>query len=107
MTLITTLEDISSGLETKSWMRLNDPIHDYRLERRGDMTIIHADSEAALKWCYEHLPEELDRHDARGFGVETKFIEIITTSMDRDKLMSDIDVAEAEEELVKQAWANE
>jgi len=74
--------------------------HDFHTVSEGEYTVIHAVSEKSRDWCYDNLPEQLDRVGATGFRVETKWIDIITDSMRHDGLVD----GDAEEELTREQW---
>lgn len=61
---------------------------DYELENHITRWILTPVSEAALQWCYYHLPQDLPRYGAHGFVIDRDDIEGIVAAMDRDRLMS-------------------
>lgn len=77
--------------------------HDFHTECEGEYTVLYADSAAALYWCYDNLPQALDRIDLRGFRVETRWIDIITDSMRHDRLVD----GDAEEQLLQESMAQQ
>ena len=97
-----TLADIGAGLNpTGSGFGIYKKQHDFRIQPEGNLCIIWADSEAALLWCYDNLPEEVDRWCANGFAIETRYIEPVVAGMERDGLTMNSD---AEEELTREQW---
>ncbi len=74
------------------------PQWDYELENHITKWVITPVSEAGLQWCYAHLPEHTPRYGARGFIVEAEYINQIVRHMTRDKLMSDREYDQAQEE---------
>ncbi len=77
--------------------------YDFHVTCEGDMSVIWADTDVALKWCYENLPEGIDRR-TRGFVVESTYVGIITQGMRRADL---VDESDAEEELSREHWAHQ
>lgn len=69
------------------------------LDTTDDRKIVYAASEAALQWCYAHLPEDCPRWRDTGFIVDGDVGRILN-HMDRDKLV-DRRYAEAKEQ---EAW---
>ncbi len=74
------------------------PTWDFEIENHINLFIITPVSEAALQWCYAHLPEDCPRWGARGHVVEHSFIEPIVAHMRRDHLMTPEDYERAMEE---------
>ena len=74
------------------------PTWDFELENHISLWIVTPVSEAALQWCYAHLPEDCPRWGARGHVIEHRYIEPIVAHMRRDKLMLPEDYTQAMEE---------
>ena len=74
------------------------PEHDFELFDHGSIWIFFPISEAALQWCYKHLPEDCPRWGAKGFAIEHRYIEDIVAGARRDNLMSERDYEDAQEE---------
>lgn len=74
------------------------PQHDFTLEDYVSIFIFTPVSEAALQWCYAHLPEDCPRWGSRGFAIEHRYIEDIVRGARRDGLMSVTDYEQAMEE---------
>lgn len=74
------------------------PTWDFELENHIDLWIITPVSEAALQWCYCHLPVDCPRWGARGHVIEADYVRPIIAHMRRDKLMSPEDYEQAEQE---------
>ena len=66
-------------------------LFDYRIIRRGGMTVIDPCSEAALQWLYAHLPPDCPRWGSEGHVVESKYVGEVLEAMARDKLLSEDD----------------
>ena len=66
-------------------------LFDYRIIRRGGMTVIDPCSEAALQWCYRFLPADCPRWGSVGHVVETKYASEILEAMAQVKLLSEDD----------------
>jgi hypothetical protein len=71
-------------------------------EISGDRSVFYPESEAGLQWAYFSLPEDLDRHGAKGFIVETKWIDLIARSARNAGLTMLDDLQNLETE--KQNW---
>ena len=83
------------------------PQFDFDLENHGSIVIIDCYSEAALQWCYYHLPEDCPRWGAKGFAIEANYVADIILAMEVDNLMSRAAYERAmEEEQLLQAQAN-
>ncbi len=74
------------------------PNEDFTVRDEGSIFIFNAVSNAALQWCYKHLPEDCPRWGARGFAIEHRYIGDIVEGARRDNLMSRADYVEAMEE---------
>lgn len=62
---------------------------DYVINRQGSITVIDCLSEAALQWCYRHLPEDCPRWGARGFAIEWRFAADIIKGMGQEHELAD------------------
>jgi hypothetical protein len=63
---------------------------DFAVQRLNDVEkIICAHSEAALQWCYCHLPADIPRYRSHGFVVENAYVEQVITRMERDGLIDE------------------
>jgi len=60
---------------------------DFTVNHQG--TVIDPVSNAALQWCYYHLPEDCPRWGRVGFAIETRYVADILAGMRRDGLMSE------------------
>lgn len=74
------------------------PEHDFELEGHGSLVIFDPISEAALQWCYAHLPEDCPRFSTRAFLIESEHIKGVVGGARRDGLMLPVDYQEAMEE---------
>lgn len=79
------------------------PEHDFELYDHGSIWIFWPVSNAALQWCYAHLPEDAPRWGAKGYAVEHRYIGNIVLGAKRDGLMSEIDYNLAQEEAANLA----
>ena len=66
-------------------------LFDYRILRRGGMTVIDPCSEACLQYLYRFLPEDCPRWGSEGFVIESKYIGEILEHMAVNKLLSEDD----------------
>jgi len=71
---------------------------DYELENHITLWIFTPVSEAALQWCYAHLPANAPRWGAKGFVIEARYINEIVKGATRDGLMSPEEYEHAMEE---------
>jgi hypothetical protein len=78
------------------------PEHDVEVEDHGTIFIFTPISEAALQWCYRHLPKDAPRWGLNGYVVEHRFIDDIVEGARRDKLLTkeDYDNMMAEEQAL-------
>lgn len=86
------------------------PQHDFDLENHITTVVLDCYSNAALQWCYKHLPEDCPRWGATGFVIESHYIEGIILAMEVDGLMSRTayDWAMAEEQELQHAqWSEQ
>ena len=74
------------------------PEHDFELEDHLTTVIFDPISDAALQWCYAHLPEDCPRFGTRGFIIESEHIKGVVGGACRDGLMSVLDYVTAMEE---------
>lgn len=74
------------------------PTWDFETENHIDLIIFEPISEAALQWCYAHLPVDCPRFGARGFLIEAEHIKGVVGGARRDDLMSQDDFLLAMEE---------
>ena len=74
------------------------PEWDFELENHQSLWIFTPVSEAALQWCYAHLPDDCPRWGAKGFVIEHRYIENIVRGARNDKLMLPEDYKQAMEE---------
>lgn len=74
------------------------PEHDFEILDHGSIIIFTPISNAALQWCYKHLPESAPRHGRVGYVVEPRYIDDIVAGARRDGLMSEEDFIWAMEE---------
>ena len=74
------------------------PTWDFELENHIDLVIFEPISEAALQWCYAHLPKDCPRFGARGFLIETEHIKGVVGGARRDNLMTEDDFIRGMEE---------
>ena len=74
------------------------PEHDFELEDHGTLVIFDPISEAALQWCYAHLPEDCPRFSTSAFLIEQEHIKGVVGGARRDRLMSRQDYIDAMEE---------
>lgn len=83
------------------------PQHDFEVADHGSLVVIFAESTAATKWLYQHLPEDCPRWGANGFAIERRFVAPILEHMDRDGLMSraEFDAAMAEQQDMLRQWS--
>lgn len=72
---------------------------DFELEDHKTLVIFEPLSEAALQWCYAHLPVDCPRFGARGFLIEAIHIKGVVGGARRDNLMSEADYIQAMEEM--------
>lgn len=63
--------------------------YDFEIIRAGSVTVINPTCDAALHWCYHHLPEDCPRWGAVGFAVETNYVGDVIEGMIRDGLLSE------------------
>ena len=75
------------------------PEHDFDTEDHGSIIVIDCYSNAALQWCYHHLPEEVSRWGRTGFAIERRYIADIINGMKRDNLMDRKDYTDAMNEM--------
>ncbi len=75
---------------------------DFDVTNHGSIFILIPVSDAALQWCYTHLPEECDRWGKQSFVVEHRYISDVVAGMERDGLVSVDTHREAEKQ--KQEW---
>ena len=82
--------------------------YDFEVLDHGDIIVIHPESEAALQWCYRHLPADCPRWGARGFAIEQKYSGAVIAGMERDGLVSedDYDLAMAEHDALMHQGEN-
>lgn len=124
MNLNDALTDIARGLDRTSWMPHglrergeDDPIWDFRVIPHGTglyKKVILPDSKPAIEWCWENLPETLDRYtkvddgrSSHGYILDEAEAFAVTCGMQKAGLMSYEEYQDAEEELSQQAWAQE
>ena len=62
---------------------------DYEIYDHAADQIIYPVCEAALQWCFAHLPEDNPRWGATGFKVDITELPWIVAAMTRDKLISE------------------
>ena len=105
-----TIEDIGRGLYSgppalqgpHKWANVTSadfgPKWDFELEDHITKWVFTPVSNAALQWCYAHLPEDCPRYGARGFLIEAEHIKGVTGGARRDELMSPEDYERAMEE---------
>jgi hypothetical protein len=74
------------------------PEHDFELNDQGTIWLFTPISNAALQWCYKHLPEDAPRWGHCSYVVEHRYIEDIVAGAKRDGLMSEADYEWAMEE---------
>ena len=67
---------------------------DYWVTDQGTISILYPVCEAALQWCYKHLPEDCPRWGAVGFAIETNYIGDILERMREDGLLSEDEYVE-------------
>lgn len=70
------------------------PEHDFDIEDHGSIVIVDCYSNAALQWCYKHLPQDCPRWGATGFAIEARYVGAIIEGMRRDALMTRQDFEE-------------
>ena len=85
-----TIEDIGRGLYAgppalqgpNGWANMTScdfgPRWDFELEDHITKWVFTPVSNAALQWCYAHLPEDCPRYGARGFLIEAEHIKGVT-----------------------------
>lgn len=83
------------------------PRHDFELENHGNLVVFDPISEAALQWCYAHLPEDCPRYSTRAFLIEAEHIKGVIQGARRDKLMTESDFVRAMEEAHQIAMQGE
>ena len=59
---------------------------DFELEDQITKWVFTPVSEAALQWCYAHLPEDMPRYGAQGFLIEAEHIKSVVGGALRDGL---------------------
>ena len=74
------------------------PEHDFETENHKTLVIFEPISEAALQWCYAHLPEDCPRFGTRGFLIEAEHIKGVVGGARRDGLMTPEDYERAMQE---------
>ncbi len=75
---------------------------DFELEDHKTLVIFEPISEAALQWCYAHLPADCPRFGAKGFLIEAEHIKGVVGGARRDNLMTEADYIQAMEEMSQQ-----
>ena len=75
------------------------PRHDFEVDDHGSIFILTPVSEAALQWCYAHLPEDAPRWGSVSYAIEPRYIEDIVRGCQRDGLLSEDDYVEAMQEV--------
>jgi len=71
------------------------PDADYEIYDHDDTVVFWPVSNAALQWCYKHLPEDLDRWGSKGFVIEAANIDAVIAAAMRDNLMSEAEFDQA------------
>ena len=74
------------------------PTWDFETEDHGPLVVFDPLSEAALQWCYAHLPQDMPRFGAKGFLIEAEHIKGVVGGARRDGLMTEADFIQAMEE---------
>ena len=59
---------------------------DFVLIDHGSIVILDPVTDAALEWCYEHLPEDAPRWGRVGYAIELRYIHEIADAAVRDGL---------------------
>ena len=72
---------------------------DFDVTDHGSIFVLEPISDAALQWCYTHLPEECDRWGKVGFVIGHRYIADVVAGMERDSLISVEDYKNSMEEL--------
>ena len=72
---------------------------DFDVANHDSIFVIEPISDAALRWCYKHLPEDCDRWGRLGFVIEHRYIADVVAGMERDGLISVEDYKNSMEEL--------
>lgn len=110
----TTLHGLANKRGPSNWQNVkNDTTargrdFDYEIYDQGDVQVIYPVCDAALQWCYYHLPEDCPRWGVQGFIVETKWAELVTNAMRNDNLISENEYVECmNEEQERQAQAQQ
>lgn len=91
----TTLHGLNNERGPNQWEDVKDDrgaygdTHDYEIVRAGSITVINPVCDAALHWCYYHLPEDCPRWGAVGFAIETNYVGAILEAMAEDGLLSE------------------
>jgi hypothetical protein len=75
------------------------PRHDFEVDDQGTIFILNPISEAALQWCYYHLPADAPRWGSVAYMIEHRYIEDIVRGCRRDGLLSEDDYVEAMEQV--------
>lgn len=78
------------------------PEHDFDIEDHGSIVVLDCYSNAALQWCYRHLPEYCPRWGRTGFAIERRYVADVIAGMKRDNLMDRNDYSNAMNELCDQ-----
>ena len=104
----TTLHGLNDTVGPNKWDEVKDKddahgrCYDYEVYDHDSIVVIYPTCEAALQWCYKHLPEECPRWGAQGFAIERRYVGDILEGMKRDGLMSEdeyVDAMNHEQEL--------
>lgn len=105
------LESLNNTPGPSNWEEVTvsdfGPEQDFDTEDHGSIVVFDCYSNAALQWCYAHLPEDCPRWGAHGFAIEEKFVGAIIEGARRDGLMSrqDFEAAMNEEQEQRRQWS--
>jgi hypothetical protein len=85
------------------------PEHDFDTEYHGPHWVLDPRSEAALQWCYAHLPQDCPRFGGCAFIIESAYMEPIIVAARRDGLLTRKDYRDRmnNEQILQAQWSQE
>jgi hypothetical protein len=63
-----------------------DDVVDFRLQDEGTIAILYPETEAAVAWCDQHLPNDAQRWGGNGYVIEHRFVGDILFGIHNDGL---------------------